>query len=79
MRDAFEMLFVIVAICGGFMAIVLSVLYGVDRYDCAAFEQATGVETKYEFGCYAKQNGKWVPKEYVFGKKIKAEVSGGSE
>jgi hypothetical protein len=79
MREAIEMMFGVVAIVGGVMTIVFALIYGFDRYDCAAFERATGVETKYEFGCYAKQNGKWVPKEYVFGKKVKAEVSGGAE
>lgn len=34
---------------------------------CHGF-QSTGYETKFDWGCYAKVDGKWVPADYVFGK-----------
>lgn len=52
-----------VAVLGGFATI----FGGIDYLSCRGFANGTGIETRYEWGCYAKVNGKWVPKAYVFG------------
>lgn len=40
---------------------------GIDYISCRGFANGTGIETRWEWGCYARMDGKWVPKEYVFG------------
>jgi len=75
MRDFIEMIVVI----GGAMAIIFFAVcvpvYIADRVDCSGFQEATGIETQYSgLKCYAKVDGKFVPKEYVFGNAIEARV-----
>lgn len=54
---------------------IFGIAVGVEAYSCRTFSQATGIETKYNFGCYALLEGKWVPKEYVYGNAgLKVEV-----
>ena len=56
-----------------FISIVVSVIgivNGIAYIDCTSFSRATGIVTKYDFGCYAYYNDKWVPNEVVYGKKI---------
>ena len=57
-----SIIFLIVLFCsiGGFFV-------GADYLDCRGFEKGTGIETRWEWGCYAKVDGKWIPKSYVFG------------
>lgn len=47
---------------------VFGLIVGVDYLDCRGFAKGTGIETKWTWGCYAKIDGVWVPKSYVFGK-----------
>jgi len=55
---------VMVGMIFGFIALVV---IGGDYATCKGFEAATGYETKYSFGCYAKVEDKWVPSQFVFG------------
>jgi hypothetical protein len=56
---------------GGFIVAVAAVLIGgalgASYLDCRGFGKTTGIETQWNWGCYAKVNGEWVPKDYVFG------------
>lgn len=45
----------------------ISLVAGVDYLNCRGFQSGTGIETRYEWGCYAKVGDKWVPKAYAFG------------
>jgi len=71
--DFLEWLFDDCLICG-FVAMIAVLLGGVfafavivDKLDCGGFERATGIETRWEWACYAKVDGKWIPKKFVFG------------
>ena len=53
-----------------FVAVILGIegmVCTVDYLDCRGFRNGTGIETKWEWGCYAKVGERWVPKKYVFG------------
>lgn len=56
------LIFFVVVIIGGGSALLI----GVDYLDCRGFAE-TGYEVKWNWGCYAKVDGKWLPKKYVFG------------
>lgn len=47
-----------------------SLFWFVESSKCAAFGRATGYETKFDWDCYAKVDGKFVPREFVFGRAI---------
>ena len=53
------------------IAVIFGGIFGlyatVDYMACRGFAKGTGMETRWEWGCYAKVDGKWVPKEFVFG------------
>ncbi len=46
---------------------VFSFAVGVDYLGCRGFGNGTGYQVKYEWGCYANVNGRWVPSKFVFG------------
>jgi hypothetical protein len=46
---------------------LFGIVVGADYLDCKGFHRGTGIETRWEWGCYAKVNGQWVPKKYAFG------------
>lgn len=50
------------------IVMLFSLIAITDYVDCAGFQNGTGIETRWSWGCYAKVNGEWVPKDYVFGK-----------
>ena len=68
MRDLLEPIVVIggliVMIVGGIFALIVVT----DYLDCRGFKNGTGIETRWEWGCYAKVDGQWIPKSYAFGK-----------
>ena len=66
MRDFFEITFVTVVILAFTLGGVLGMVSFVDYMTCRGFAN-TGYETRWEFGCYAKVDGKWIPKDYVYG------------
>jgi hypothetical protein len=53
----------IAAVLGGIFALVVAV----DYLDCQGFNKGTGIETRWHWGCYAKVDDQWVPKQYAFG------------
>ena len=65
-----------------FLALAFIALFAlsISYASCKGFEDGTGIETKFEFGCYANVDGKWLPAEYVFGDvnelRIKGELKG---
>ena len=46
---------------------ILGLVGGIDYLDCRGFAKGTGIETQWSWGCYAKVDGQWIPKQYVFG------------
>jgi hypothetical protein len=68
MSEIFKIGAMIAIIFGIVILGVLSMVAGTDYLDCRGFQTGTGIETKWEWGCYAKVDGQWVPKQYVFGK-----------
>lgn len=69
--DALEFLcsFVLPMVVAGVVVFagLFAVIVGVDWLDCRGFARGTGIETRWEWGCYASVDGKWVPKKYAFG------------
>lgn len=71
MRDFFELLGSILCMLTLVIGGIFGIAYMLDKTQCDGFSSATGYETKYRgLNCYAKYNGQWVPKEYVFGKAL---------
>lgn len=67
MNDLVEFLIFIIILFAVVVGIFFVLIVGVDYLDCKGFKAGTGFETKWEWGCYAKVDGKWIPKKYVFG------------
>lgn len=71
MNDFYEdiIILLIVPVCIFFMLMLgsFAVSAGIDYLDCRGFQKGTGIETRYEWGCYANVDGRWVPKAYAFG------------
>jgi hypothetical protein len=71
MRDFIED--VVLPIVAGVVAMVLIICvicfiwYVTSYFDCKGFAKGTGYQTKFEWGCYANVNGKWMPQQYVYG------------
>ena len=69
MYGLFDELLLPIGLCFGSMVLAIAALFaGLDYLDCAGFQSGTGIETRWRWGCYAKQDGAWMPKEFVFGK-----------
>jgi hypothetical protein len=66
MRDFFEIMFGAVILLAVTCAGLFGVVCLVDYTTCKGFAN-TGYETRWQFGCYAKVDGTWMPKEYVYG------------
>jgi len=66
MRDFFEIMFVTVTVLAVALVGVFGIICVVDYTTCKGFA-TTGYETRWHFGCYAKVDGTWMPKEYVYG------------
>ena len=49
------------------LMLAFGILSGGDYLSCRGFQQGTGIETRWFWSCYAKMDGVWVPKDYVFG------------
>ena len=71
MRDFYEdvmiPLFFISAMCVGIFGGIGAIVVGWDYLDCQGFGKSTGIETRWWWGCYAKADGEWMPKNYVYG------------
>lgn len=67
MRDLLASLVVTVLAVGLIFGSIIGFIASVDYLDCRGFREATGYETRWHWGCYAKHEGRWVPKAYVFG------------
>ncbi len=63
--DFFVPLAIVVLVLGG---ATIAIVAGIDYLSCRGFSKGTGIDTRWEWGCYANVDGKWVPSEYVFGK-----------
>jgi len=59
--------FLLIALVAACIFFIIAVSVGIDYLDCRGFQKGTGIETRYEWGCYANVDGRWVPKEYAFG------------
>ena len=71
MNDFYEDIIVPLLVLGSVVAVFIFVIFavsaGIDYLDCRGFQKGTGIETRYEWGCYANVDGKWIPKAYAFG------------
>ncbi len=63
-------LFVIAALCGAVFVGIGAIVVGWDYLDCKGFGKSTGIETRWWWGCYAKADGEWMPKSYVYGDRV---------
>lgn len=61
---------------GAVFTVMFGIAYVMDSLSCAGFQKGTGYETRYNLGCYANVDGKWVPKEYVFGNANEIRITG---
>ncbi len=57
----------IVALSAGVFGGIALFIAGWDYLDCQGFGKSTGIETRWWWGCYAKADGEWMPKSYVYG------------
>lgn len=64
MRELLAFIALLFAVCAFFLAFACAI----DYLDCRGFSGATGIETSWRWGCYAKVGDRWVPKDFVFGK-----------
>ena len=65
----------------GFFVILIFAIFIIGGFalssaQCKGFEEGTGIETKWKFGCYANVNGNWLPAEYVFGDVNELRIKG---
>jgi len=67
----FRELFIFLTAIFGALLLILGFVTGVlcahEYVMCTGLERATGIETRYDWACYAKVDGKWVPANYVWG------------
>lgn len=68
MRDLLEFLIPMFLVVLLIIFAAVGLIAGLDYLDCRGFHQGTGIETRWSWGCYAKVEGQWVPKDYAFGK-----------
>lgn len=65
-----EFLVMLSVIAGVFLVILgstFSMMFGASYIDCRSFGQVTGHNVRYAWGCYVEVDGKFVPREYVYG------------
>lgn len=69
----------------GFLAFVLalaSVIGGlvvsIGVYQCHGLSRATGLETRWDGGCYVHSGDRWVPSNYVFGDAHEMRIKDGA-
>ena len=67
MRDSFEIVLSVAAIVAAVFLLSIGLVGGINYLDCRGFQNGTGIETRWSWSCYAKMDGAWVPKDYVFG------------
>jgi len=67
LREFFTILGCIFAFMAGAAILITGVWVAIDYTQCRGFQQGTGIETKWTWGCYAKVGERWVPAQYVFG------------
>jgi hypothetical protein len=66
-RDVIELLIPIFIILVGGMVFFVVLFMGIDYATCKGFGAATETSVRYSFGCYVEVDGKFVPREYVYG------------
>ncbi len=67
MSDFWEIWAPLLLVCAGMPIVFVVAFVGVNYLDCRGFQSGTGIPTKWEWGCYAQVDGRWVPKDYAFG------------
>lgn len=71
MNDISDLIGIAFILCTILIIVLLSVggvSYIGEIIECYGFEDATKIETKMEgFTCYAHVDGKWIPKDFVYG------------
>ena len=77
MIDDLLEVFVMVALVIALVALAIGgTAISTSYLSCRGFANGTGIETRWEWGCYAKVDGKWVPSQYVFGAANEVRLKG---
>jgi hypothetical protein len=66
-RDFWEAGGMVIVIIIGIATLVVGGMTTISYLQCYGLHRATGIEVRYDFGCYAKVDNRWVPSQYVFG------------
>ena len=76
MRDVIELFSIIVGVVFCILLSTFLLILGFNYIDCSALEK-TGYKTQFYWGkCMVQVDGKYVPKEYVFGNVNEFRVKG---